>query len=133
MKQVLLHIICFKEDCGNRVNLLQWMNVQNGMNDINFNFVITPYGIFEGRGWDVQTEETGPDFDSISLGFVSEFMTDELFDVASCVMYDGFFFHKLRDPFNYICEDNFCQWRNIEFSINLNCGLNVTASHALRT
>lgn len=103
------------------------------MNDIIFNFVFTPHGIFEGRGWDVQTEETGSDFNYYSFGFITDFMTEQLQDRAYCVMGDGYILGKLRDPFDATCEDDICPWQTVQISNNSNCSLIVSALNAMRT
>lgn len=41
------------EECAEEVLKLQLADFSELINDIRFNFLITPHGIFEGRGWDV--------------------------------------------------------------------------------
>lgn len=43
-------------------------------NDMEFNFLISPFGIFEGRGWNVRPEYP-QDVDSLCIAF----LTDDLY------------------------------------------------------
>lgn len=52
---------------------IQSEDMSVGYNDINYNFLISSYGIIEGRGWDVTPEPAGS---LLAIGFLSTKMFD---------------------------------------------------------
>jgi hypothetical protein len=54
------------------VQTIQLFNIEYGMNDVNFNFLITKFGIFEGRGWEIR-----PQFPRRNDSLYIDFMIDD--------------------------------------------------------
>lgn len=121
------NFICLKVECRDLVQLHQFNDIEGGKNDIRFNFVITNHGIFEGRGWDIQTEITGPNFEALSFGFITELMTNELLRLAYNLMIDGFLIGKVQAFYAATCEDELCYWQTWQIN-NLEMNMNFTSS-----
>lgn len=91
------------------MNLHQVNDIKAGYNDIRFNFIISPHGIFEGRGWDVRPE--GLSIITLSIGFITpflyrpgEFLNATLADIIK----DGILIGKLTTDVASFCEFQLC-------------------------
>lgn len=78
---------------------MQAEHFENGLNDIKFNFIISEFGIFEGRGWDSQSD---PDFNTFNNAILGEAdLFDDLFSVFHRLLTDGIVLGKLNVPLDF--------------------------------
>lgn len=84
--------------------------MSNGYNDINYNFLISSYGVIEGRGWDVTPEPAGS---LLSIGFLSSKIFDpsenDLTEYLTDLVADGKAVGRLTKLITYrlACEEVF--------------------------
>lgn len=89
--------------------LHQVNDIEAGLNDIRFSFVISDHGIFEGRGWDVRPEVL--DITSLSLGFITPFLYqpgEYLNTTLDSLINDGILIGKLATDVGRGCELQLC-------------------------
>lgn len=110
--QNLSQTFLFKDECSQDVKNQQEKDFAAGFNDLNFNFVISGHGIFEGRGWDVKHEAQ---LEAYADYFVVGLLTDDLYKgpaflnaTLDKLVSDGKFLRKLDQQINIICEKKFC-------------------------
>lgn len=85
----------YDEPCLGQIFGLQVFDFSAGLNDILENFLITPCGIVEGRGWD-----TKPDSDSLVIMIIGEMQRE----VLDNFLIDGTIFGKLSIDANIECD-----------------------------
>lgn len=84
---------------------------QRNKNDIEFNFVIGEQGIFEGRGWEVQSEESSNKGGFyFNIGIFEE--RESWFEKLSKLLKDGQVLDKIGKLEEMTCELQFQVWCN---------------------
>ena len=81
-----------------------------GFNDIPYNFMISSVGIFEGRGWDVQSEN--PEGKNLlMIGVFTDYLYkpgEMLSETLNNLTEDGKFLGKLTEDFELLCISDLC-------------------------
>lgn len=85
----------------------------NGFNDINYNFLISRFGIIEGRGWDVkpQSRLNLSNLGTIVVGFFADFLYVPgamLNETLELLISDGKYLEKLKQNANWTCQLDLC-------------------------
>lgn len=57
---------------------MQAEHFEEGLNDITFNFLITAFGVFEGRGWDSKPETNLNSLHISVLNDEEDFVNDQI-------------------------------------------------------
>lgn len=103
-----------QEDCRNRAKTIQAENTASGnFNDINYNFLISRFGVIEGRGWDFKVQSR-IDFSFanwMSIGILEQLMYQPgaaLNETISKLVSDGKFLGKLDASANWTCQVVLC-------------------------
>lgn len=95
------------------VQYLQNLDLEGGLSDIHFNFLVSPFGVIEGRGWDDKPEVVSLTGDTLSIG-VFRYLNDEeysrveanLTELAGRLIEDGKIIGKLKRDANENCDEN---------------------------
>lgn len=72
--------------------------------------MISKFGIFEGRGWDVRPEHP-LNVDSLTIAFLTDFLYkpgEMLNGTLDKLIADGIFLEKLAKKFEMTCSEDFC-------------------------
>ena len=105
--------LCFQfhqEECAKALLTIEEQSFSIGLNDIEFNFLISSVGIFEGRGWDVQPESPHNN-DSLVIGFFTDYLYkpgEMLNETLKKLTGDGKFLGKLTEDFELLCITDLC-------------------------
>lgn len=78
-----------------------------GLFDIAYNFVVSEFGIIEGRGWDNAAEGLIDLQKEFGIGFFP--MAENSTDFVNQLIMDGIVIGKLRGDIKTICDPLLCQ------------------------
>lgn len=96
-----------------RVKLIQSEHMIDGYNDINHNFILTPFGVIEGLGWDPkpQSRLSFTAIETMSFAILADFFFDldaRLNETLEHLLSDGIFLKKLSKDVSWTCPHALC-------------------------
>jgi hypothetical protein len=89
---------------------LQELDFTLGFNDMEYNFLISSFEIFEGRGWNVQPESQTADVGSLVVAFLTDesFQPGALNEKLGKLVADGKVLGKLAENVEIVCDRTLC-------------------------
>lgn len=94
--------------CSTTLKSLQELDFLHEFNDVEFNFLVSDFGIFEGRGWNVRPESP-QDVEAISIDFLNgdeAVLKQSLKAMLDQLIADGKALRKIDPEVSLIC--GFC-------------------------
>jgi hypothetical protein len=95
-----------QDECKNLLKELQNEDFKNELNDISYNFIITNFGIYEGRGWNVQPEEVSDESTMTVLATTGAWKKNEINikEWFESLVADGKILNLLAQDLELVCE-----------------------------